>query len=282
MKSNKKIKEQLVNLNTLQEISKMYAEIASSRMKRSRESVLTSRNFLEKVREVFNQVHSAYLKHPSKKITFIAHNGKNVIVFLSSNTGLYGDITKKTMNRFLEDVNKTGDDVVIIGRFGLSLFLGEMPDHPYTFFELSDNKIDEADFSKLVRHLVEYEEIRVHYPKFESVITQTPSEFKIAAGTPVKELSVFRPEAVLEFIFEPSIEELLGFFEKQMFTSLMEQTIRESQLAKFAARILAMDRAFDNISDKLSDSQRHYLSSVHRLSNKKQLENLTSVITVRS
>ena len=124
MKSNKKIKEDLTNLNTLREISKMYAEIASSRMKRSRQSVLTSRNFLDKVREVFNQVHGAYLKHPSKKITFIAHNGKKVVVFLSSNTGLYGDITKKTMSHFLEDVARSGDDVVIIGRFGLSLFFG--------------------------------------------------------------------------------------------------------------------------------------------------------------
>ena len=37
-------------------------------------------------------------------------------------------------------------------------------------------------------------------------------------------------------------------FETQIFASLFDQSIRESQLAKFASRILAMDRAEQNIS----------------------------------
>jgi F0F1-type ATP synthase gamma subunit len=156
------------------------------------------------------------------------------------------------------------------------MFLGEEPDKTYTLFELPDYGIDEAKLAEVVKHLVQYEEIRVYYGKYQSVVTQKPTTFSITAGTPIRE-DVKEPS--VSYIFEPTVEKILMFFETQIFASLFDQSLRESQLAKLASRILAMDRAAENIKKRLSDLRIEGLKSAHRVANRKQLNLLGSVIT---
>jgi F0F1-type ATP synthase gamma subunit len=77
-------------------------------------------------------------------------------------------------------------------------------------------------------------------------------------------------------MFEPSVEKILMFFETQIFASLFDQAVHESQLAKFASRILAMDRAAQNIEVKLKRLELEKLKTVHSVSGKKQLDSLVS------
>ncbi len=61
-----------------------------------------------------------------EKITFLAHNGKTVAVYLSANTGLYGDIVRKTFDLFMKDAQTGGIEATIVGKHGLGLFYPEM------------------------------------------------------------------------------------------------------------------------------------------------------------
>src|SRR3990167_2952028 len=170
MVTKKELTREAEFLTTLRTILETYEEIAATRMARIRSSVLASRDFLLEINAIFQQVKTSYkaqieflmktkkIKDPSK-LTFIKRNGKTLYVFVSANTGLYGDIIKKTYDVFIDNLKKAPGDVVIIGKLGVEIFKADKVSIPYTYFDLSDNKIDNAILKKITEHIIQYEKV---------------------------------------------------------------------------------------------------------------------------
>ncbi len=278
-------RNELNELIVLRTITQVYSQVASFWMKQTADTVIKSRDYLAEMNQVFITVFSSYTEQLHKlarskslfkkgKITFLAHNGKKVAVFMAANSGFYGDILKRTFDLFIADVREKGYEVTIVGKQGVPLFLSEEPNRPYTFFELSDEHIDQNQVVDLVHHLVQYDEIRIYHGKFINFLTQEPTIFLIPSD-PYPNLKP--DEKKKHFLFEPSIESILMFFEKQIFTSIFEQTIRESQLAKFGSRLQVMDRSGENIRNGIHRLQEKHLRFIHQESNKKQLARYSSM-----
>lgn len=286
MITKKEIDQEKTQVKVLAELSEVFGEIAAIRMRKIRDSVLKNRNFLSAIESIFRDSLAAYAGKLSElakkgrikeggKVTFLAHNGKTVAVLISANTGFFGEVIKETFEMFLNDVRANDWEVTIIGKVGRSLFIASEPNRPYTYFELPDYGIDVAKLETAIRHLVQYEEIRVYFGKYQSVVTQKPTSFKISAGTPI---SGKTQAPAVKYIFEPSVEKILMFFETQIFASLFNQSLRESQLAKYASRILAMDSASQKIQKRVNELRLEGLKFSHRLENKKQLNSLAPII----
>lgn len=286
MRYQKDITEEIRNVEALDELIQIYGEIAAVRMKKTRSKVLTNRDFVEGINDIFKDALASYAKRLSDlyrsgrlkktgRVTFLSHNGKTVAVLVSANTGFYGEVVKKTYRTFLTDVRNSDVEVAIIGRLGRSLFLEDEPGRPYTYFDLPDYGSDVAKLAELIRHLVQYEEIRIYYGKYHSVVTQKPTRLNISAGT---EVASRVPEPKYHFIFEPNVEKILMFFETEIFASLFDQAIRESQLAKFASRILAMDLASQNIQLRLKSLDLEKLRTTHTTLARKQLNGLSAIL----
>lgn len=282
----KDIDREISQVDSLKSLTEVYGEIAATRMRKIRGFVLRNREFLEAINSIFRDALASYAKKLSElvkqgkikeggRITFLAHNGKAVAVLISANTGFYGEVVRDTFRKFIIDIRKEDLEVTIIGKIGRSLFVEAEPTRPYTYFELPDYGLDPMKLSEAIKHLVQYEEIRVYYGKFQSVVTQSPTSDAITAGTPISSRVV---EPKVRFIFEPSVEEILMFFETQIFASLFDQSLRESQLAKYASRILAMDRASQNISKRQEELFHERLKLSHNLQNRKQVNALVPVI----
>ncbi len=271
-------------LATLEDLTKAYAEISSTRMKRTRDSVLTSRTYLGALDEIFKDVRESYkrevLKLIKKKkgggnVTFLAHNGKTVSVFVSANTGLYGDLVGRVFDQFIEEVRTKNTEVAIIGKLGLSQFLAKEPKRPYTYFDYPDYGGGKTELGDIIRHLVQYEEIHVFHGLFKNVVNQDPTVLVITAGTPMGE--IVEEKNVTKYLFEPDLEEILVFFETEMFTSSFEHALSEAQLAKFASRMISMDKAGENIREELKKTKLDILRTTHYIANKKQQSAFVSV-----
>ncbi len=281
----KDIEEEIDQMQSLESMVEIYGEIASIRMKKIRQFVLNNRNFLNSIYDIFKDALISYEnkirrqlkeqgKKPGERVTLLAHNGKTVSVLISANTGFYGDVVQRTFKKFINDIKKEDVEVTLVGRLGLSMFVEREPKRPYTYYELPDFGIDEQKLSEVVKHLVQYEEIRIYYGKYMSVVNQTPTVYKITAGAEIG--GEFEKPGV-EYICEPDVEKILMFFETEIFASLFDQSIRESQLAKYASRIMAMDSASQNIKKEIGKIRMKKLQIEHRSKNKKQVNSLTPV-----
>lgn len=253
------IDSEVWEITSLRSLTEVYGEIAAIRMKKIRDMVLKNRDFLESIESIFRNCLSSYAQKLSRmlavgkvkigqKVTFLSHNGSTVAVLISANTRFYGDVIRETFDKFIEEVKRHNYEVTIIGKVGRSMFLDAEPSRPFTYFELPDFGTDKVHISETVSHLVQYEEIKVYYAKYQSVVSQIATTFSISAGTEVTQLDA---KPVSSFLFEPNLEKVLMFFETQIFASLFDQSLRESQLAKAASRILAMDKASASVDQRL-------------------------------
>ncbi|MBI4096091.1 MAG: F0F1 ATP synthase subunit gamma [Candidatus Levybacteria bacterium] len=272
-------------LAILQTILETYEEIAATRMARIRSSVLDSRDFLLEINTIFQQVKSSYknqvsllmkkkkIKDPAK-LTFIKRNGKTLYVFVSANTGLYGDIIRKTYDVFIDAVKKEPGDTAIIGKLGLEMFRADRISASVSYFDFPDNRIDNGILKKIVEHLIQYEKVLVFYEQFNSVISQSPITTSISGDPLPWEKGEASP---VKYFFEPSLGKIMEFFEKEIFGSIFQQTIFESELAKFAARMVSLDFASENTKNRLKQVTLAAARIKHQEDNKRQLEKFASM-----
>lgn len=272
------------DLRTLEQLTRVYSEVAARRMREVREGVLESRDFLQGVREIFDEVNTSYRKEilrlargrGGEKLTFLSHNGKTAAVFLAANTGLYGDIIKRIFESYLADARTSNAEMTIIGRLGRSMYLASGIERPYTYFDLPDWQTTAGDLRAIIDHLVQYEEIHLYHGKFDSIVKQTPNKYVIASGS-----EGGGAETGVKYLFEPSLEEIMVVFEKQIFAAMLDQVVRESQLAKFASRMLSMDQAGERIKKRLAGLEVEKLREMRASENRKQQEQVVGIWTRR-
>ncbi|OGH51499.1 MAG: hypothetical protein A3H17_04535 [Candidatus Levybacteria bacterium RIFCSPLOWO2_12_FULL_37_14] len=284
MVTKKELTKEAEFLTTLRTILETYEEIAATRMARIRSSVLASRDFLLEINAIFQQVKTSYKTQTellmqtrkikdSSKLTFIKRNGKTLYVFISANTGLYGEIIRRTYDVFVENLRKEPGDVAILGKLGMEIFNEEKIKAPLTYFEFPDNKMDNEAVQKIVEHIIKYEKVLVFYEQFNNVISQSPIVTNIS-GDPLP-WEKGGPQA--KYFFEPSLEKIMEFFEKEIFASIFQQTIFESELAKFAARMVSLDFASENTKLRLKQVIMTRQRIKHQEDNKRQLEKFASM-----
>lgn len=257
MQYRSRIVSDLELLATFKLLAEAYEEIAVIRMQRVRSSVLSTRHFLQLLSDVFIDVKSSYKreiaeflaknKKATGKLSFstIAKNGKTVSVFLSANGKLYGDILTRSFNLFYDTVQKTSTDVVVIGKVGREFYELQPDKKQYKYFDLADQKITPEDLGEIVPYLINYEKVNIFYGRFANVINQVAAVSNVSGEEEL--LSHEEIKRSYKFLFEPSLPIILNFFEKQVFISFFKQTIHESELARLASRIKAMENALDNI-----------------------------------
>lgn len=289
----RQIQEELTGLSDLKTIMVTYQEIAATRMQRVKDSVLRNRKFLDDIREIYLELRTTYrtqlgqiLKHrrhsknDTKDYSILTHNNKTVTVLLSSNTKLYGDIIAKTFNRFKEKIQSSDTDVIIAGKIGLQMYKTAAIDKPYTYFELSDGINDTKTIQKIIDSVKTYKEIIVVHGKYENILDQqaeetivsTENAFVTQSSESSKDTDVF-----VQYLFEPSLEEILLYFENEIVSSLLEQTVYESNLSKFTSRMISLDATVENINDEIENMQFKERQFAHRRMNQKQLDAMAGI-----
>jgi len=126
---------------------------------------------------------------------------------------------------------------------------------------------------KIVEHIIQYEKVLVFYEQFNNVVSQSPIVTNIS-GDP---LPWEKGGPSVRYFFEPSLEKIMEFFEKEIFASIFQQTIFESELAKFAARMVSLDFASENTKNRLKQVILAKNRIKHQEDNKKQLGKFASM-----
>src|SRR5690242_14429946 len=128
MPQRKKITEDLEALNSLKDLASSYEEIAVVRMQRIRDSVLKTRDFLSDLSDVFVDLKASYLREVKELLekrktgdksimSLLQKNGKELIVYVSSNGRLYGSVTQKVFKLLMQDLKRrdmSKTDVVVV------------------------------------------------------------------------------------------------------------------------------------------------------------------------
>ena len=280
MSSVKELRADAEAIGAVKTITSVYQEIASIRMNQLRDRVAKTRDFLDGVASVYNHAKTAYIaslqsqpfqrgKKKLPNLDFVHRNGKTLSVFLSANEHLYGTLILDIWRHFVSDVSQEQSDALIVGSFGKYLINNENLAIKFSYFDLDDDAPAPAQIGKIIEFLSKYEKVVVYHGQMISVLNQITAKSEITGGISLKE-KVQR--TAKRYLFEPSSEKILEFFEGEIIGALFNQSVLEHQLARFAARMVAMDQASENAQEELKKIRKSLRALRRRTLNRKQQE----------
>ncbi|MCD6114698.1 F0F1 ATP synthase subunit gamma [bacterium] len=282
MSSKKDLQETLNLVEAISVVTGAYQEIARTKMNQIRAMVIKNREFLERLSVVYFSVKSSYLhslsphkKEREKARFFIQKNNKEVVIFLSSNQPFYGNLI---LNIYLETLDylkyHKNADFVVVGRLGKFLVESHSKKARFEYFELSDDNLyDKDNLRKIVDFVKQYKTITVFYGKFINPFVQKPAMADISGNLIISQGSLLESLTLGDekFLFEPSPEKVLSFFETEIVASLFNQIVWEHHLAKFASRMMAMYQATENAKEEKAKILRKIRRLKKQIINKKQI-----------
>jgi len=280
MYSQKDLRGDLDAVSAIKAITTAYQEIASFRMNQLRERVSKTREFLEGVSTVYSHAKTAYIasfrrQSPKKQkeiwesLAFVRRNGKKINVFLSANEHLYGTLILDVWGHFTDDLRGGEVEAAVVGSIGKYLLSNEKMEVKAAYFELDDDKPESSQIKKITEYISQYEQVVIYHGQMVTVLHQIPVKSEISGGISFQQKI---SHGVKRFLFEPSPEKILEFFETEIIAALFNQTILEHQLARFAARMVAMDQATENAKERMKKIEKQIRDLHRRIGNRKQLE----------
>jgi F0F1-type ATP synthase gamma subunit len=295
----KTIITQIEDLTGFKDIIGASEEIASMKMRSIRNKVLLSRDLNEELTEIYREVSVSYknqilqlmqqekgikaLKKISEsQMTLKTGNGEHACVYLSANSGLFSKILEKTYLEFTNYLEEHKEATpIIIGEFGKNLYTSQFPTRPFIFYPMAEDKTSESGMKKISEDLSSYSSVVIFYAKFESMASQKASVLDISGQDTVNSTATkpqqSTPLASVHYLFEPSLEKIILFFETEIFAGIIQQTVTESELARYASRITTLDMARENIDQQLRKVNLEKRFAIHRLMNKKQTEAIMGI-----
>jgi F-type H+-transporting ATPase subunit gamma len=259
MPTIKEINENLRFISALKEIVLAYQEIANFKINQIRQKVLKNRQFFQELLKTYEIVARLYKKEMSEK-------KEEITVFLSAHQPFYGNLILEIWQKVKNFLSEKRRKLVVVGKVGKMMVeeSGEFQD--FYYFDLDVENIEKEKLSQIVNFLKNYQTIFVFHGKYETITKQIAVREEIG-----EKLFLEKTEKEEEkYIFEPSLAEIINFFEKEIVGSLFHQTLLEHQLSLNASRVISMYQA----GEKAKNEEKKLM----RIKNKLKTENINKKI----
>ncbi|CAN5202433.1 hypothetical protein BH09PAT2_BH09PAT2_02100 [soil metagenome] len=278
MQNSKTLEQDLDFLTVLRTLAVAYEDISIIKMQQTRHTILQARTYVGYLKNILESIHtggskSTNLQRDKKKKKELA------TVVITANTKFQGDITRRIFD-FFSHSDRDAGDIYVIGKIGKEFMHEYDKKIQYVDFEVSDIDISMNDLKPFIQHLLEYKEINVYYGLFKNLITQEPTSIDIGnidLLTPEETKELQKQHNTPTFLFEPSVDEISTFVNDNSVALMLLQTVYETQLARFASRMKAMDLLIQRVDEDSTHIQYSQRKMQRQVESSKQLERLTGI-----
>ncbi len=242
------IEKEAGQVGTVSELTGIFESIASMRIGKIKDRVSRSQLFFDDLWQIYSQLRV----DPTERLT--GKNGPkrdkpNVFLALTSEGGLSGDIDSRIVKTVLENIDPATTDLIVIGAHGATQFV-QNHSNINRYFRLPD--IDQAiDVGPIVDELLGYKNPTVWFQRYISLSVQEVGRISLlgrvrALGSDAAEAENKEGGEIIsarEYLFEPSVDDVVRYLESVMMEIALSQVILESRLAQYASRFTAMSSA---------------------------------------
>jgi len=283
MQNKKSLKDEIQVVNTLSELIKTYEEVYMLKMYRTRNSVVNTRDYYTRILKLYQEIKLSYKQDVLSKVedkkkdqNVLIKNDKQVAVFISGDDRFAGEINKKVFFEYIEYFRLNKPDLVVIGLIGKNLMAQRFSSLKFKYFNLTEDfgVSSTEELKPIVDYLISYTDVRVFYGQFENMMKQVPKNSSITGDltdlTSIKKKKENAEQDKSYFLSEPSLFEILTFFETQIFASLFKRGVEEATLAQIGARVSTLESSVYSIDKRLNLLRFQNLKSNKHMKNKKQ------------
>jgi len=257
MASLKSIKKRIVSVKNTRQITKAMKMVSAAKLRRAQENVVAARPYAKKLGEVLQSL-SANLEGDLHPLLEKRDAKKLLLIVLTSDRGLCGGFNTnlcKAADRFIKEKSDSYEQISVmtVGRKGYEFLKSR-----YTVYKNFSNVLAKPSYqtaAMLAQEVIdgfvagEYDHVELLFNSFRTVMTQDITFQQMLPIEP--EVTGVTEEAPVEFIYEPSVAELLAEIlpkniEVQIFKAMLETVAGEH-----GARMTAMDSASKNANEMI-------------------------------
>jgi F-type H+-transporting ATPase subunit gamma len=257
MASLKSIKKRIVSVKNTRQITKAMKMVSAAKLRRAQENVVAARPYAKKLGEVLQSL-SANLEGDLHPLLEKRDAKKLLLIVLTSDRGLCGGFNTnlcKAADRYIKEKAGTYEQISImtVGRKGYEFLKSR-----YTVYKNFANVLAKPNYQTavmLAQEVIdgfvaeEYDQVELLFNSFRTVMTQDITFQQMLPVVPEETGAV--DETPVEYIYEPSVGELLAEIlpkniEVQIFKAMLETVAGEH-----GARMTAMDSASKNANEMI-------------------------------
>lgn len=257
MASLKSIKKRIVSVKNTRQITKAMKMVSAAKLRRAQENVVAARPYAQKMGEVLQSLagnlegdqHPLLEKRSAKKL---------LLLVVTSDRGLCGGFNSnlcKAGERYIKEKQAEFEQISImtVGRKGYEFLKSR-----HTIYKNFSNIISKPNYqaaAMLAQDIIdgylaeEYDQVVMLFNSFRTVMTQDITFQQLLPI--VSEEKAVVEEAGVEFIYEPSVDDLLTQILPKNIEVQIFKAMLESVAGEHGARMTAMDSASKNASEMI-------------------------------
>lgn len=254
------IRRRIRSIQSAAKITRAMELVAASKMRRAQLNALAARPYAERLRWVLADLAETLgLIDAADRNPLFQERAevKNVeLIYVTPSRGLAGSLVSNLNRRASQFVLDTGKQtrVVAVGRKGRDFMRRTGQNVVAEFLDLGDYPAY-SDVRIIAQVAIQdflngdADEVHLLYAEFVNTVTQRPTVFKLLPIEPPTDTATAR----VDYIYEPSREEVLAellprYIERQVYGAILEAGASEQ-----SARMVAMRNATDNANELMSD-----------------------------
>jgi len=257
MANLKSIKKRIVSVKNTRQITKAMKMVSAAKLRRAQENIVAARPYAGKLGEVLQSL-AGNLKEDLHPLLEKREAGKLLLIVVTSDRGLCGGFNAnlcKSAERFITENRHLYEQVSLmtVGRKGF-----EFLKNRHTIYKNVANilsKPNYQDAAQLAQDVItgylekEFDQVILLFNAFRSVMSQDITFQQLLPVQP--DAKVDTDETPVEYIFEPSVGELLAEILPKNIEVQIFKAILESVAAEHGARMTAMDSASKNANEMI-------------------------------
>ncbi len=272
MPSLKEVKNRINSVTSTQKITKAMKMVSAAKLRRAQDRIIQMRPYAEKLSSILDSVSSATSSEKQNPYAEVREVKSVLIVVVTSDRALCGafnsNVNKKVIalvnEKYAQQLAAGMVEFLCVGSKGFEYFrkrgykvIGEY----VTLFQgLSFDKARAASEFAMNGFLSKkYDAVELVYNEFKNVATQilTAEQFLPLGTKTYKKITLTKKEE-LDYIFEPSKEEIVDELIPKSLKVHFYRALLESNASEHGARMTAMDKATDNAGELLKQLKLTY------------------------
>lgn len=277
------IKANVDTMSTLVTLTSAFEGIASSHLARIRSEVLQSNAFFEDLWQVYSKIRVDKIFHFGRQAGTKSTIDKDLYILITAEGGFSGDVDIRMIRMMAETYDPIKHDIIVIGRHGVAQ-LKQRGIAFKKFYPLPASDLN-INVGPLVKDIGNYNTSTVFYPKYITLNNQEITSIKLSAVVQEMGQGVKVSDEVitqLNYIFEPSVHDVVSHMEKSMLFISISQFILDSKLAQYASRFKAMSAAHHTAFESRNDYQFQYRRAVRGVQDERLKEIINSLRKIRA
>jgi len=271
MASLKEVRSRIQSVSSTQQITKAMKMVAAAKLRRAQDNIVRMRPYAQRLTAILQNL-TRTLPEGEVVSDFgrVREVRRALVVAITSDRGLAGAFNSNVfkgvavlMQERYANLPQGSVSVMAIGKKAHDYYTRRgtaVGNYTHVFTQLSFETVRAVAEEAMQGFAVgTYDEVVLVYNEFKNVATQivrteqllplVPAEVPAAAAT---------PEANVDYIFEPSKEEIIQSLIPQSLKIQLYKAILESNASEHGARMTAMDKATDNAGELLKSLKLMY------------------------